>query len=49
MYGNFRKASNITKNKFNSELIYSKKHLKLEKKFKNGGFQCLYAPIILVD
>ena len=38
MYGNFRKASNIIKNKFNSELIYSKKHLKLEKILKTEAF-----------
>ena len=44
------KVSNIVKNKFNSELIYSKKYLKAEKKSKHkGGFQCLYAPITLID
>ena len=41
---------NIIKNKFNSELIHSKKYLKAEKKKKkNGGFQCLYASVILID
>ena len=46
------KVINITKNKFNSEFIYSKKYLKTEKKKKTtqkGHFQCLYAPIILID
>ena len=42
------KVSNIIKTKFNSELIYSKKYLKAEKKNTKGGFQCLYAPIILI-
>ena len=42
----------IIKSKFNSELIYSKKYLKVKKKKKinsKGGFQCLYAPVILID
>ena len=46
------KVSNIIKNKFDSELIYNKKYLTAEKKQKNthtkGGFQCLYAPMILM-
>ena len=52
-------VSNIIKNKFSSELN-SKKYLKAEKKtyththththtHTKGGFQCLYAPIILID
>ena len=46
----FEKVSNIIKNKFNSELTYSKKYLKAEKRINTkGGFQCLYAPIILID
>ena len=43
---------NIIKNKFNSELIHSKKYLKAEKNKKkktNGSFQCLYASVILID
>ena len=44
---------NIIKNKFNSEFLYSKKYLKTEKHTHththNGGFQCLYAPVILID
>ena len=44
------KVSNIIKSKFNSELIYSKKYLKAEKKINTkGGFQFLYATIILID
>ena len=44
------KVNNIIKNKFNSELTYSKKYLKAEKRINTkGGFQCLYAPIILID
>ena len=31
------KVSNIIKNKFNSELIYSKKYLKAEKNNTKGG------------
>ena len=47
----FEKVSNIIKDKFNSELVYSKEDLKAEKKntHTKGGFQCLYAPIILID
>ena len=38
-----KKVRNIIKNKFNSELIYSKKYLNAEKKINTkGGFQCLY-------
>ena len=44
------KVSNIIKSKFNNELLYSKKHLKPKKKINaKGGFQCLYATIILID
>ena len=32
------KVSNIIKNKFNSDLIYSKKYLKAEKKTQNEAF-----------
>ena len=32
------KVSNIIKNKFNSDLIYSKKYLKAEKKIENEVF-----------
>ena len=44
------KVSNIIKNKFNSELIYNKKYVTAEKKKINRkrGFQCLYAPMILM-
>ena len=35
------KVSNIIKNKFNSKLIYIVN--------TKGGFQCLYAPIILTN
>ena len=42
------KVRNIVKNKFNSQLIYSKKYLKAEINTK-GGFQCLYTPVILID
>ena len=45
-----KKVGNIIKPKFNSELIYSKKDLKAGKKLNpEGGFQCLYALIILID
>ena len=45
-----KKVCNIIKPKFNSELIYSKKDLKAEKKLNpERGFQCLYALIILID
>ena len=48
------KVRNIIENKFNSKLMYmfySKTYLKAVKKKKNtkGGFQCLYAPVILID
>ena len=44
------KFRNIIKNKFNSELIYSKKYPQAEKKINTKGrFQCLYAPVILID
>ena len=44
------KVRDIIKNKFNSELIYSKKYLKAEKKITTkGGVQCLYSPVILID
>ena len=43
------KFRNIIKNKFNSELMYSKKYLKAEKINTKGGFQCLYAPVIPID
>ena len=46
------KVNNIIKNKFNSKLMYSKKYLKAEKEIKintKGVFQCLYAPIILIE
>ena len=43
------KVRNIIKNKFNRELIYSKNYLKAEKKNTKGGFQCLYAPVILMS
>ena len=33
------KVRNIMKNKFNSELMYSKKYLKAEKKNAKGGFK----------
>ena len=40
------KIRNTIKNKFNSELIYSKKYLTGGKKIDaKGGFQCLYAPV----
>ena len=43
------KVSNIIKNKFNSELIYNKKYVTAEKKInRKRGFQCLYAPMILM-
>ena len=42
--------SNIIKNKFNRDLIYSKKYLKPKKMINTiGDFQCLYASIILID
>ena len=43
------KVRKIIKSKFNSELIYFKKYLKAEKINTKGGFQCLYAPRILID
>ena len=44
------KVWNIIKNKFNSELTYCKKYLKAKKKRnRKEGFQCLYAPVILID
>ena len=36
------KVRNIIKNKFNSEAKYSEK-------YQHKGFQCLYAPAILID
>ena len=38
---------NINNNKFNRELIYSKKYLKAKEKLSN--FQCLYEPVMLID
>ena len=43
------KVSNIIKNEFNSELIYSKKYLQTEKTHTKASFQCLFASIILID
>ena len=44
------KFSNIIEKKFDSELIDSKIYLKAKKEINTkGGFQCLYAPIILPD
>ena len=45
------KFRNIIKNKFGSKHIYSTKYIKAEKKIINakGGFQGLYAPVILID
>ena len=43
------KVRDIIKKKINSELIYSKKYLKYEKNKQTRGFQCLYAPVILID
>ena len=44
------KVRNIIKNKFNSQLIYSKKYLKAEKEVNTkAGFQCLYMPVVLID
>ena len=44
------KVRNIIKNKFNSQLIYSKKYLKAEKEVNTkGGFQCLYMPVVLIE
>ena len=47
------KVSNIIKNKFNSELISSKKYIKAEKKKKKTPakrvIQCLYAPVIMIN
>ena len=43
------KVSNIIKNKFNSELISSKKYIKAEKKTAKGDIQCLYAPVIMIN
>ena len=44
------KVSNIIKRKFNSELIYNKKYLKAETRFKaKESFQCFYIPVILFD
>ena len=45
------KIRNIIKNKFGSKHIYSTKYIKAEKKKINtkGGFQGLYAPVILID
>ena len=46
----WEKVSNITKKKFNSELIYNKIYLKAEKRFnKKESFQCFYIPVILFD
>ena len=42
------KVRNIIKNKFNSELVYSKKYLKAGKKHKKR-LQYLYAPITLIN
>ena len=39
------KVNNIIENKFNIELIYSKKYLKAEKRNITGGF----LPITLID
>ena len=38
IYGNFRKISNIIKNKFNTKLIYSKKYLKAGKNTQKEAF-----------
>ena len=44
------KVSNITKNKFNSELIYNKKYLKAAKRFNaRESFQCFYISVILFN
>ena len=44
------KVSNIIKNKFDSELISSKKYIKAEKKkTAKRVIQCLYAPVIMMN
>ena len=43
------KVGSIIKNKFNSELTYGKKYLKVKKIYTKGECQCLYAPIIMID
>ena len=45
------KVRSTIKNKFNRERVYSKKYRKTEKKthtHTKGGFQCLYALMILI-
>ena len=44
------KVRSIIKNEFNSKYMYSKKYLKVGKKANTKeDFQCLYAPLILID
>ena len=45
-----KKVSNVLKTNFKSQLIYNKFYLKAEKRFNTKeSFQCLYAPVILID
>ena len=41
-----KEVSNIIKKRFNSKLVYNKKYLNINTK---EGFQCFYAPVILID
>ena len=46
----WEKVSNMIKRKFNSELIYNKEYLTVEKRFNTKeSFRCFYMPIIFFD
>ena len=42
----FQKKLAILSKKFNSKFVYNKKYLQIKKK---EGFQCFYAPVLLID
>ena len=46
----WKKACIIIKNKFNSEIIYNKKYLKVEKRLNTKeSFWFFYIPVVLFD
>ena len=45
----WEKVGNITKHKFNSELICNQKYLMVKKMNTKESFQCFYIRVILID
>ena len=47
--GIWETISNTIKKEFNSEIIHSKKYLKMKKNQPKEGFHCIYTSVILID